>query len=177
MSSNHDRAPPLCRCCPCAAPLLVPHLRGAGIAPHSGAAREDLLALLAAVLATAPLWRNYALMSQLDGADIGRCLFVELRQGTIASCGRRPGFHMPRTPQKQPAWIPRSRLRGPQYAPHTLMDWLALCPQGAQNRAHKGRDIGAHKGCDTVPTRGAVTVPTRGAITRRFAVRCAGSAA
>ena len=110
LSSNHDRAPSFCRCCLCAVPLLVPHLRGAGIAPHSGAAREDLLALLAAVLATAPLWRNCALMSQLDGADIGWCLFVELRQGTIASCGRRPGFHMPRTPQKQPAWIPRSRL-------------------------------------------------------------------
>ena len=112
--SNHDRAPPLCRCCPCAAPLLVPPLRGAGIAPHSGAAHEELLALLAAVLATAPFWRNYALMSQLDGAEIGRCLFVELRQGTIASCGRRPGLHMPRTPQKQPAWHPQSRLRWPQ---------------------------------------------------------------
>ena len=180
MSSNHDRAPSFCRCCLCAVPLLVPHLRGAGIAPHSGAAREDLLALLAAVLATAPLWRNYALMSQLDGAETGRCLFVELRQGTIASCGRSPGFHMPRTPQKQPVWIPQSRLRGPQHASHTSMDWLALCPQGAQNRhpqgarhrhpqgarhrrpqgvrhcAHKGCNHCAHKGCNHAPICGAM---------------------
>ena len=33
-------------------------------------------------------------------------------------------------------------------ATHTLMDWLDLCPEGAQYRAQKGRDIGAQKGRD-----------------------------
>ena len=34
-------------------------------------------------------------------------------------------------------------------ATHTLMDWLDLCPQGAQDRGQKGRDIGVHKGRDS----------------------------